>query len=423
MQNDNDTRGLSGLGNLGNTCYMNATLQCLFATDVFNYYIKRCKFKDDLKHGITQLEVNKFRDILKLNKHITSEQLTDFVKSKKEILKENFKNSITYSLYQVFVLMWNINCTVKPKKLKDAISNYCPKFAGFNQHDSEELLYSLFDRIHDETKTDIKIKKIKVSSEIAQYYNDKNILLKKLKICNDSDKDIIINKLNKLIVDNYNNDIIVRSIEYWKKYFEKNHSIISTIFTGMFTSEIKCTHCNNFNINFETFNILELSLTNKDGIVFKTLDECINNFCESEIVEDYKCDKCKVTSKALKKMSIFQLPQKLIIQLKRFNSRNPSSQNMFTRMIGGKINDLIKFPLNNLAFTSAQNPIKPLNDKYNLYAIVNHSGGLNGGHYVAHCKNLLDGKWYNFNDSTVSYVNNPQDVIDQSAYILFYENK
>ena len=48
-------------------------------------------------------------------------------------------------------------------------------------------------------------------------------------------------------------------------------------------------------------------------------------------------------------------------------------------------------------------------------------GGLGGGHYIAHCKNLLDGNWYNFNDDTVSYVNSVDSLIDESAYILFYE--
>jgi len=157
--------------------------------------------------------------------------------------------------------------------------------------------------------------------------------------------------------------------------------------------------------------------------VFNTLQECISRFCEPEEVENYKCDKCKTEGKALKKMSIFQLPPKLIIQLKRFNSRTPNSQNMFLRMIGGKINDLIQFPLENLNFKSAESSIKPLHDKYSLYATVNHSGGLNGGHYVAHCKNLLDQKWYNFNDSTVSYVENESEIVDGSAYILFYEKQ
>ena len=62
-------------------------------------------------------------------------------------------------------------------------------------------------------------------------------------------------------------------------------------------------------------------------------------------------------------------------------------------------------------------------DKYNLYATVNHFGNLGGGHYVANCKNNLDGKWYHFNDDSVNYIDNVSEVIDQSAYILFYEKQ
>lgn len=423
MNNDKDSRGLSGLGNLGNTCYMNATLQCLFATDLFNYYIKCGKFKYDLQNGITQLEIDKHKHLLKTNQNITLEELTEFIKSKKSFLKNNFKNSITYSLYQVFTLMWGVNCTVKPKKLKEIIAYYFPKFEGNNQHDSEEFLYALFDRINDETKTDIKIKKFKVSHEISKYYNEKKDLLKQIKHTNDNDpeRDQLVNKLNKLIVDNFNNDIIIRSIEYWKNYFSKNYSIISKIFTGMFTSEIRCTGCNNYNVNFETFNVLELSLYDKEGKIMNNLEDCIKQFCEPETIENYKCDNCKNIGTALKKASIFQLPPKLIIQLKRFSSKQIKSNNMMSRLLGGKINDLINFPLYNLDLSIAQNDIKPITDKYNLYATVNHSGGLNGGHYVANCKNLLDKKWYHFNDSTVSYINDDKDIINDSTYVLFYE--
>ena len=40
---------------------------------------------------------------------------------------------------------------------------------------------------------------------------------------------------------------------------------------------------------------------------------------------------------------------------------------------------------------------KPL---YELYAVNNHRGGLNGGHYTAYIKN--NGKWYHYNDEFVS---------------------
>ena len=89
--------------------------------------------------------------------------------------------------------------------------------------------------------------------------------------------------------------------------------------------------------------------------------------------------------------------------------------------MGGKINNLIKFPLNNLKLNNISSDIKLIKDQYNLYATVNHSGNLGGGHYVANCKNVLDGKWYHFNDENVNYIDDENEVIDSSAYILFYE--
>jgi len=38
---------------------------------------------------------------------------------------------------------------------------------------------------------------------------------------------------------------------------------------------------------------------------------------------------------------------------------------------------------------------------YELYAVMVHSGGAQGGHYYAYIKDLETDKWYNFNDSIV----------------------
>ena len=56
---------------------------------------------------------------------------------------------------------------------------------------------------------------------------------------------------------------------------------------------------------------------------------------------------------------------------------------------------------------------------YDCYAISNHSGSLAGGHYVAHCKNSLDGKWYYFNDSSCGPCSKTE-LISNTAYVLFY---
>lgn len=41
---------------------------------------------------------------------------------------------------------------------------------------------------------------------------------------------------------------------------------------------------------------------------------------------------------------------------------------------------------------------------YELYSVLMHSGSALGGHYYAYIKSLETGKWYNFNDSTVSEI-------------------
>ena len=54
---------------------------------------------------------------------------------------------------------------------------------------------------------------------------------------------------------------------------------------------------------------------------------------------------------------------------------------------------------------------------YDLFAIVNHSGEIDRGHYFADC--LCKGKWYRFNDEKVT----PLDYIptnSEEAYLLFY---
>eukprot|EP00981_Chlorochromonas_danica_P009769 scaffold2815_cov180-Ochromonas_danica.AAC.4 len=82
---------------------------------------------------------------------------------------------------------------------------------------------------------------------------------------------------------------------------------------------------------------------------------------------------------------------------------------------------------------------------YELYAVLIHSGSLHGGHYYAYIKDLTSGGWYNFNDSTVtpidestvrttfggysnsslgysspSYVSSYMRTSSSSAYMLLY---
>ena len=121
------------------------------------------------------------------------------------------------------------------------------------------------------------------------------------------------------------------------------------------------------------------------------------------------------TNKAIKTQSIFLLPNKLCIQLKRF---------IKTETRGGihiqKISNQIDFPLKDLKLDQFYNLE---NISYDLYGIVNHSGSSSGGHYISYTKNMISGDFYEFNDSRVSQIKNPQSIVNPGAYLLFYEKK
>lgn len=57
---------------------------------------------------------------------------------------------------------------------------------------------------------------------------------------------------------------------------------------------------------------------------------------------------------------------------------------------------------------------------YSLYGVVVHKGTAGHGHYIAYIKHL--GTWYEMNDRKTTMVDT-QFVLDQSAYMLFYERE
>ena len=68
--------------------------------------------------------------------------------------------------------------------------------------------------------------------------------------------------------------------------------------------------------------------------------------------------------------------------------------------------------------------IKPQGDCiYDLFAVVLHTGTLNGGHYTALAKNKDD--WFEFNDSQVLKLNknDTQKIVSNHAYVLFYQKR
>ena len=140
----------------------------------------------------------------------------------------------------------------------------------------------------------------------------------------------------------------------------------------------------------------------------------------TEKLEDknkYKCEACDKYVDATRKTCIWETPDILIIQLKRF--QNHGSQT-------SKIRSKITYPLTDLSIHECYSEYYPRNHKYDLYGVVQHTGSLNGGHYYAHTKNPVNNKWYEFNDEYVIHIPDDdveKEIVSARSYILFYKKQ
>ncbi|XWW97606.1 hypothetical protein V2A60_005591 [Cordyceps javanica] len=149
-----------------------------------------------------------------------------------------------------------------------------------------------------------------------------------------------------------------------------------------------------------------------------TLDECLDEFERAEILSEHDmwyCPRCKEHRRASKKFDLWKTPDYLVAHLKRFSSSGWRRD---------KLDVLVDFPIEELDLTArVVEKEEGKSEVYDLIAVDDHYGGLGGGHYTAYAKNFVDGRWYNYNDSSASLVSDPQSVITSAAYLLFYKRR
>ncbi|VVA35066.1 PREDICTED: ubiquitin carboxyl-terminal hydrolase [Prunus dulcis] len=145
-----------------------------------------------------------------------------------------------------------------------------------------------------------------------------------------------------------------------------------------------------------------------------SLYTCLEAFLREEplVPEDmWYCPQCKERRQASKKLDLWRLPEVLVIHLKRFS---------YSRSMKHKLETFVDFPIHDFDLTnyvaSKKNARRQL---YELYALTNHIGGMGSGHYTAHIKLLDENRWYSFDDSCVSPINE-EEVKSGAAYVLFY---
>lgn len=203
----------------------------------------------------------------------------------------------------------------------------------------------------------------------------------------------------------------VLALETWKQSFTKEYSPLVDLFYGLFHVQIICKNCNSVSHKWETFNTIKVSVPKNTDTVPNLLDLMTKEF-EGEEIEGYHCEKCSPTrTTAQKLISLWRLPQTLILCMKRFSYD------------GRKIHTKIQAPWSSAlelkTLFSKESPEKDGMTSYSLRSIVDHHGGSGGGHYTAQCKDKLDDKWHVYDDESVHSIKEP--TLGESTYVLFYE--
>ncbi|XP_019488673.1 PREDICTED: ubiquitin carboxyl-terminal hydrolase 21 isoform X2 [Hipposideros armiger] len=386
--------GHIGLRNLGNTCFLNAVLQCLSSTRPLRDFCLRRDFRQEVPGGGRAQE-------------------------------------LTEAFADVIGALWHPDSceAVNPTRFRAVFQKYVPSFSGYSQQDAQEFLKLLMERLHLEiNRRGRRAAPLLANSVAPSPPRRGGALLGEPELREEAEVWVGYRALWILPVvfgvpsvpavswvlpisltcgsdDDHANLM-------WKRYLEREDSKIVDLFVGQLKSCLKCQACGYRSTTFEVFCDLSLPIPKKGFAGGKvSLRDCFSLFTKEEELELENapvCDRCQQKTRSTKKLTVQRFPRILVLHLNRFSA----SRGSIKKSSVGVDFPLQRLSLGDFASDKAGSPV------YQLYALCNHSGSVHYGHYTALCR--CQTGWHVYNDSRVSPVSENQ-VASSEGYVLFYQ--
>jgi len=359
---------LIGLNNIGASCYINSILQCLSQTPpLVNYFLN-----DSNKGEIMNNNINKENE----NKPQISPVFLKLIK----ILWDKNKKGSSFSPYDIMETIEKLNPYLK----RGSVGR------------SRDFFMFIIEQIHKELK--------KSTNFQSQAFN--------------------------LAYNEYDRN---SAFEFFNKDFQKECSIISDNFYGINLTTNICNNCKkiyesqgeNYPIaySYGIFHCIIFPLpkvksfrnnyrSNLDNQINQnnsvTLNDCFCYYQKTEILTEIFCNNCKQLYDSEYASRIYSSPNILILILDKGKNNEYKIRVEFTETL-----DITQFVI--------------VKDRpqiiYNLYGVIAYAEQNDSNtHYIGFCKSPINNKWYKYNDSIVSPVEDIQkEIINfDTPNILFY---
>ena len=375
------SKPLIGLENIGATCYMNATLQCLCNIEKFADYFKYDERLDEIVRKDIQNKklCTSFKELIDNLYPELNENKTGFKVKNKNIKIINEGNKDIIRGYYA------------PREFKNKISRMNPLFEGIQANDAKDLVNFLIMTLHEELNNPPQNQIEESSGNLFEAQRNKQLM--------------------------FNN--------FSKNFVKTQQSIISDLFYALNCGVTRCSNCKTCSYNYHIYFFLifyleevrKFKLT-KNNLIFNNnkqnevdIFDCFEFERKVNIMsgdDSMYCNYCKQICASSMCTILATGPEILIIILNRGKGIEFNIKLNFTQTLD--ISNYIE-----LKETSCQ---------YELIGVITHIGESSmSGHFIAYCKEYWNNTWLKFYDAMVSPVNNFQsEVIDfANPYLLFYK--